>query len=232
MKKISYAVLFALITSFFLPMQAYAQGDESAPSQNQPQSNPQGNNVFVFNEPQHPNNQLTSNQIPNQPQAQTHNQAQTPNQSQPRSQPNTQSQTGGQPQNADLNSRRQAFVDKINEYRATIGLPALQRWTSGESCADNSSRQDAQANAAHGSMGSCGEMAQNTCPNFPSMDSAYSDCLQSMWNEGPPPSEPCTGDCYQKHGHYINMASRNYTRVAVGFYQLPNGNVWVNMNFR
>jgi hypothetical protein len=48
-----------------------------------------------------------------------------------------------------------------------------------------------------------------------------------MFNEGPPPTNPCTGSCYRQHGHYINMTNTRYTRVACGF----DGN-WAVQNFQ
>jgi uncharacterized protein YkwD len=131
-----------------------------------------------------------------------------------------------------FDSARISFVNKINDYRSTLGLPALQRWTEGEACADRSAEIDASSGIAHQSMGSCGEFAQNTCPDYDSISSANSGCLQAMWNEGPPPTEPCEGACFAAHGHYINMTNKSYTKVAVGIYRMPNGKVWVNMNFK
>lgn len=129
-------------------------------------------------------------------------------------------------------AERQAFINQINQHRATVGLPALQRWVDGEACADNSSKTDAESNTPHGSIADCKVRAQNTCPDYPSVEAARTQCLQQMWNEGPPAYKPCTGACYQQHGHYINMTNPDYTKVAVGIYQRANGKVWVNMNFQ
>lgn len=46
-----------------------------------------------------------------------------------------------------------------------------------------------------------------------------------MWNEGP-------GSDFQTHGHYINMASTQYTKVACGFAVMPNGSVWAVQDFQ
>jgi hypothetical protein len=46
-----------------------------------------------------------------------------------------------------------------------------------------------------------------------------------MWNEGP-------GEDFSKHGHYINMSSTKYTKVACGFWTTPKGSVWAVQNFR
>jgi hypothetical protein len=51
------------------------------------------------------------------------------------------------------------------------------------------------------------------------------DCMQMMWNEGP-------GDFNAGHGHYINMSSTMYTKVACGFHLLPDGNVWAVQDFQ
>jgi len=49
-------------------------------------------------------------------------------------------------------------------------------------------------------------------------------CLQQMWNEGP-------GADFQAHGHYINMSSTKYTKVACGFYKTSNGSIWAVQDF-
>jgi hypothetical protein len=54
-----------------------------------------------------------------------------------------------------------------------------------------------------------------------------------MFDEGPPPSTPCTGSCYSSHGHYINMTGTSYQNgVACGFYTTPSGTIWAVQNFR
>jgi integrase len=57
---------------------------------------------------------------------------------------------------------------------------------------------------------------QNECPGWlgwGSVASTVSGCLQQMWDEGP-------GDFYgpPPHGHYLNMSSRSFTRVACGYF--------------
>ena len=47
--------------------------------------------------------------------------------------------------------------------------------------------------------------------------------MQAMWDEGP-------GEPFSAHGHYINMSSTTYTRVACGFSSSGSG-VWSNQNF-
>ena len=121
-----------------------------------------------------------------------------------------------------------ACVDRINEFRATLDLPPLSRWTDAESCANDEARQDSESGTAHGAFGQCDEYAQNECPGWPSVDSiteGTSSCLQMMWDEGP-------GDPYSEHGHYINMTNTAYTKVACGFYTTPDGSVWAAQDFQ
>jgi hypothetical protein len=119
----------------------------------------------------------------------------------------------------------QLCVDTINMYRATLGLPALARWTEAEDCADAECLSDGMTGMAHGAFGMCGESAQNECPGWPGEPaSMITGCLELMWNEGP-------GEDFQKHGHYINMSNPNYSRVACGF--APGmGGVWSVQNFQ
>jgi hypothetical protein len=114
----------------------------------------------------------------------------------------------------------------INQYRASIGLPPYQRWTDRESCADNEAKNDAEINKPHGSFGSCGEWAQNACPGWSGTpERMIGSCLQMMWAEGP-------GSDFSAHGHYLNMSSTNYTKVACGFYVTPQGTVWTLQDFK
>ncbi|MCU0665099.1 MAG: CAP domain-containing protein, partial [Myxococcota bacterium] len=117
---------------------------------------------------------------------------------------------------------RQACVNQINTYRATVGLAALSRWTGGESCADAEAKADSLSGEPHGAFGSCGELAQNECPGWGSVDSIATECLAVMWAEGP-------GDDFLTHGHYINMTTPTYTMVACGFFEGQNG-VWAVQN--
>lgn len=117
-------------------------------------------------------------------------------------------------------------VEAINQYRASIGLAAYVRWGDAEACADDEARRDAEANQPHGSFGSCGERAQNTCPGWSGTpESMIGSCLAAMWAEGP-------GSDYSTHGHYINMSSTSYTQVACGFYVTSSGRVWTVQDFR
>ncbi|MBN2802811.1 MAG: hypothetical protein JXR91_06940 [Deltaproteobacteria bacterium] len=115
-------------------------------------------------------------------------------------------------------------VDRINEFRATEDLPPLKRWSDKESCADGEAKSDSISGIAHGAFGTCDEYAQNECPGWGSVDDIISGCIQMMWDEGP-------GEPYSEHGHYINMSSTSYTKVACGFYD-TGSEVWSVMNFR
>lgn len=118
----------------------------------------------------------------------------------------------------------QDCVDRINQFRWECQcLPPLQRWTDAESCTDQQSADDQATNSPHGNFGVCGEWAQNTCPNWNSDDHILDSCLQMMWDEGP-------GEPFEEHGHYINMSSQSYTRVACGHAGV--GDVWSNQNFQ
>lgn len=119
---------------------------------------------------------------------------------------------------------RQACVDRINGFRATLDLPPLARWTEQETCTDTQAASDSQTGQAHGKFGACKEAAQNECPGWGSVGDTIQDCLQSMWDEGP-------GEPYSEHGHYINMSSSDYTKVACGFHETADGKVWAIQNF-
>jgi hypothetical protein len=123
---------------------------------------------------------------------------------------------------------RQACVDKINGFRATLGLAALTRWTAQESCADGQATSDSMTGKAHGAFGRCTEGAQDECPGWKTIDSIQAptgSCLDQMWAEGP-------GSDYATHGHYINMSNPKYTRVACGYYVIPGGKVWAVQDFK
>lgn len=147
---------------------------------------------------------------------------------------------GGADPNDEFAAARQACVDHINMYRATLGLPALSRGTPDqEACSDQGAQMDASTGVPHGSAGDCAGLgAQNTCPGWPGNDVQGSllRCLDQMWAEGEPPQgvAACIQDrtgCFQMHGHWINMSSSTSQVVACGFYRMPNGSVWMNQNF-
>jgi hypothetical protein len=129
----------------------------------------------------------------------------------------------------------QDCVDRINQFRTECAcLPALQRWTAGEACANQMAEYDSTAPTAHAGFQAkicSGGSAQDECPGWKSSAQVVSGCLQQMWSEGPPPQTPCTGACYQAHGHFINMTNTGMTKVACGFFTTPAGKVWSVQNF-
>jgi len=132
----------------------------------------------------------------------------------------------------------QDCVDRVNQFRVGCWcMPALERWTEGEDCANQHAEYDSDPQRgphAGFNEGICenGGNAQNECPGWGSETQVIEGCLQMMYDEGPPPSEQCSGQCYTEHGHFINMTNDNYTRVACGFYTTPGGDVWAVQNFR
>lgn len=134
--------------------------------------------------------------------------------------------TAGSSSGDALEAARQACVDEINMYRATLGLPALKRWNTAETCSDGEAQSDASTGKAHGAFGKCGESAQNECPDWPPTPaSQIKGCLKMMWDEGP-------GADFNTHGHYINMSSKSYTQVACSFFVKSNGSWWGVQNFK
>jgi hypothetical protein len=123
----------------------------------------------------------------------------------------------------------QACVDDINALRVTLKLPAYERWTDGEACAGGEAQTDSKTGVAHSAFGTCGEHAQDECPGWPGpptpIAQTIDSCLHQMWAEGP-------GTDFATHGHYINMSSTAYAKVACGFYTLPNGTIWAAQNFQ
>jgi Cysteine-rich secretory protein family len=123
---------------------------------------------------------------------------------------------------------RQACVDKINMFRATLSLAALTPWTAEDTCTDGEAKSDSVSGTAHGAFGTCTESAQDECPGWGSVDSiagGTKSCLDQMWAEGP-------GTDFSTHGHYINMSNPKYTKVACGYAVTPAGKVWAAQDFR
>jgi Cysteine-rich secretory protein family len=129
----------------------------------------------------------------------------------------------------------QDCVDRINQFLTQCAcLPALTRRTDGEDCADQMAEYDAMKNQAHAGVTDkiCQPGgAQNSCPGYSSNAQVIGLCMQQMWDEGPPPTSTCTGDCYQTHGHFINMTDPDVTKVACGFHTTSSGKVWAVQNF-
>jgi len=140
-------------------------------------------------------------------------------------------------------AERQACVDHINMYRATMMLAPLKRASPElEKCSDDGAKMDGDSGQAHGSAGSCrGLGGQNTCPGYPvraggTITTTLTGCLDQMWAEGEPPNgtQACIADrtgCFLMHGHWINMSMASYGTVACGFYKMTNGRYWMNQNF-
>jgi hypothetical protein len=126
-------------------------------------------------------------------------------------------------------------VNRINQFRTECAcLPPLERWTDGEACADEMAEYDSVQDSAHAGFQDdvCeGGSAQNECPGWRSEEQVVEGCLQAMWDEGPPPTEDCSGDCFQEYGHFINMTNTRYTKVACGFFTTADGDVWAVQNF-
>jgi len=120
-------------------------------------------------------------------------------------------------------------VNRINQLRWECQcLPPLQRWTEGESCADQHAAYDSTRSAHAGfsdEICSPRGWAQNECPGWNSVDRVITGCLQAMWDEGP-------GEPFSAHGHYINMTSSEYSMVACGFFETPAGEIWSTQNFQ
>jgi len=129
----------------------------------------------------------------------------------------------------------QDCVDRINQFLTQCAcLPPLARRTDGEACADQMAKYDADNNSPHAGVidGICQPGgSQNSCPGYASNQQVIGLCMQQMWDEGPPPTSNCTGDCYQQHGHFINMTDPSVTRVACGFFTTTGGEVWAVQNF-
>lgn len=130
----------------------------------------------------------------------------------------------------------QDCVNRINQFRAECAcMPPLERWTEGEACADDMAEYDSERDEAHAGFRDdiCEQRgsAQNECPGWGSETQVVSGCLQLMWDEGPPPTQPCEGQCFQDHGHFINMTNESFNKVACGFFTTSGGDVWAVQNF-
>ncbi len=120
-------------------------------------------------------------------------------------------------------------VARINQLRWDCQcLPPLERFEEGEDCADQHAQYDYEVDTAHAgiSAGICddGRSAQNECPGYGHGFGIVDFCLQQMWDEGP-------GEDFQAHGHYINMSGQEFSRVACGIYETPDGEIWSVQNF-
>jgi hypothetical protein len=128
------------------------------------------------------------------------------------------------PQGDSLASIRARCVQRINEYRARVGVAALGQRTDKEPCADAQAQSDAQTRRAHGAFGQCRESSQNECPGWPdALEVVVDRCIAMMFAEGPG-SGP-------EHGHYVNMTDPQVRGVACGVGRGANGEVWMVHDF-
>ena len=126
-------------------------------------------------------------------------------------------------------------VSRVNQFRACACLEPLPRNADAEACANQQAQHDSETGVAHSGFTdhicSPSGSAQNECPGYHSVAQTISQCVLSMFDEGPPPTNPCNGSCYQSYGHFINMTNTRYTSVACGFYTTPDGQVWQVQNY-
>lgn len=109
-----------------------------------------------------------------------------------------------------LGDDRQDCVDYINQFRASKGLPALQRKYDAESCVDQQADYDfLHPNPAHAAFGKCQENAQCECPKWPN-NMYVTKCIDQMIAEGP------------MGGHYRILVG-NYKYVACGYGGIMGG---------
>ncbi len=122
-------------------------------------------------------------------------------------------------------SARNICVEVTNNYRDSLNIAPLIHFEEKNGCTDGEAKSDSTTKTAHGAFGSCGESAQNECPDWPAdPEKSVEECLAMMFDEGP-------GSDYSKHGHYINMTNKNYTKVSCGFYETEDGSLWIVQNF-
>jgi hypothetical protein len=124
-------------------------------------------------------------------------------------------------------------VSQVNQFRACVCLPPLTRNREAEGCLDQQAEYDASEGPHAGFQADlCAPRgnAQNECPAWRDARQVVEGCLQQMFDEGPPPSASCEGDCFQQHGHFLNMTNTDYSQVACGLY-VAQGEVWSVQNF-
>lgn len=137
---------------------------------------------------------------------------------------------------------RSQCLDIINEYRKTENAkPLVLAEDAKQTCTDNQAASDLKDNSAHGHFGDCGEWAQNTGPNV-SLTATIDTVgiakryLKMMWDEKKlvesGERDPEKDADYSYIGHYLNMRSTKYTKVACGFATSSDGKTgWLNINF-
>lgn len=125
-------------------------------------------------------------------------------------------------------------VSRVNQFRLCACMGPLERHFEAEACMDEQAEYDSTRGAHAGfSANLCSPRgnSQNECPAWRSVNQVVEGCIRMMYYEGPPPSQPCEGQCYQAHGHFINMTSSRITRVSCGFHETEDGEVWSVQNF-
>ena len=143
---------------------------------------------------------------------------------------------------SESNDWRSQCLDIINEYRKTEDAkPLVLAEDAKQTCTDNQAASDLKDNSAHGHFGDCGEWAQNTGPNV-SLTATIDTVgiakryLKMMWDEKKlvesGERDPEKDADYSYIGHYLNMRSAKYTKVACGFATSSDGKTgWLNINF-
>ena len=138
---------------------------------------------------------------------------------------------------------REDCLAKINEYRATENLkPLALASEEKQACVDRQSADDLASNVAHGHFGECGEFAQNSGPNFSTVwGKSASDVaeryLKMMWEDEKALVTSGKRDLEKEEdfpyiGHYKNMRSASYTKVACGIVLNAEGKKgWFNVDF-
>lgn len=137
---------------------------------------------------------------------------------------------------------REDCLAKINEYRATEDMPPLTLAAEEkQTCTDDEAAADLASGKAHGHFGDCGEFAQNSGPNFTASwlknATGVSDYyLEMMWSEKQlvesGKADLNSAADFSKIGHYKNMRSASYTKVACGIALSADGKTgWFNVNF-
>lgn len=153
----------------------------------------------------------------------------------------------------EMDKLRQACVDEINMYRATLTAnmlkPMKRASAAQEDCSDRGAQMDGDSMQAHGAAkaGLCqslGLFSEDTCPGYPvggfggasTLLDALKGCLKQMWAEGEPPVSraECQKDyqnCFLKYGHYLNMSDPMNLVASCGFYKMKSGAYWMNQDF-
>lgn len=123
-------------------------------------------------------------------------------------------------------------VNLINQYRAKVGAPALQRNKARESCADAQAKADAAHNQAHWAYMNLSPNCvvypptdrQNECPAwYGPAETGIQSCLSKMYAEG------YSGSSLGNH-HDVMIYS-GYKSVSCGYYVVNSNNVWMVQNY-